>query len=78
MLVFVILGGDDDGDGGGGDDGDGGGGGGRFSLQFVDFSRLELAIETDPYDVAAWEARLREAIQAVGDLGMDGGLFVCQ
>jgi len=24
---------------------------------------LELAIETDPYDVAAWEARLREAIQ---------------
>ena len=30
-----------------------------------DFARLELAIETDPYDVAAWEARLREAIQAV-------------
>eukprot|EP00434_Breviolum_minutum_P011559 symbB.v1.2.010194.t1/scaffold664.1/size175145/14 len=40
-------------------------GGTQISLQAPGerVKSLELAIETDPYDVAAWEARLREAIQ---------------
>ncbi len=34
-------------------------------------TRLELSIEADPYDVAAWEARLREAIQVTWGEALD-------